>query len=99
MHSSILAWKIPWTQDPGGLQSMELQRVRYDLVTKQQQYHKYKPGKATGKLTLDDTAHTKAKVTNCVLCKCQAITKNACKIRDPKSSKKKSNNSFLILLI
>ena len=29
-HSSILTWKIPWTEDPGGLQSMELQRVRYD---------------------------------------------------------------------
>ena len=26
-HSSILAWKIPWTQKPGGLQSMGLQRV------------------------------------------------------------------------
>ena len=26
-HSSILAWKISWTQDPGGLQSMGLQRV------------------------------------------------------------------------
>ena len=24
-HSSILAWKIPWTEEPGGLQSMELQ--------------------------------------------------------------------------
>ena len=32
-HSSILAWKIPWTEEPGGLQSMELQRVRHDLVT------------------------------------------------------------------
>ena len=29
-HSSILAWKIPWTEDPGGLQSMGLQRVRHD---------------------------------------------------------------------
>ena len=28
--SSILAWKIPWTEDPGGLQPMELQRVRLD---------------------------------------------------------------------
>ena len=27
-HSSILAWKIPWTDEPGGLQSMGLQRVR-----------------------------------------------------------------------
>ena len=29
-HSSILAWKIPWTEKPGGLQSLELQRVRHD---------------------------------------------------------------------
>jgi len=29
-HSSILAWKIPWTEEPGGLQSMWLQRVRHD---------------------------------------------------------------------
>ena len=29
-HSGILAWRIPWTKDPGGLQSMGLQRVRHD---------------------------------------------------------------------
>ena len=29
-HSSILAWKIPWTEEPGRLQSMESQRVRPD---------------------------------------------------------------------
>ena len=29
-HSSILAWKIPWTEVPGGLQSVGLQRVRHD---------------------------------------------------------------------
>ena len=29
-HSNILAWKIPWTEEPGGLQSMGLQRVRHD---------------------------------------------------------------------
>ena len=28
-HSSILAWRIPWTEEPGGLQSMALQRVRH----------------------------------------------------------------------
>ena len=32
-HSSILAWRIPWTEEPGGLQSMGTQRVRYDSVT------------------------------------------------------------------
>ena len=29
-HSSILAWRIPWTEKPGRLQSMGSQRVRYD---------------------------------------------------------------------
>ena len=29
-HSSTLAWKIPWTEEPGGLQSMRSQRVRHD---------------------------------------------------------------------
>ena len=31
-HCSIFAWKIPWTEEPGGLQSMRLQRVRHDGV-------------------------------------------------------------------
>jgi len=29
-HSSILAWRIPWTEEPGGLPSMGAQRVRHD---------------------------------------------------------------------
>ena len=29
-HSSTLAWRIPWTEEPGGLQSMRLQRVGHD---------------------------------------------------------------------
>ena len=32
-HSSILAWRIPWTEKPGGLQSTGLQRVRRDWAT------------------------------------------------------------------
>ena len=34
-HSSILAWEIPWTEEPGRLQSMGSQRVKHNLVTKQ----------------------------------------------------------------
>ena len=30
IHSNILAWRIPWTEEPGGLQSMGSQRVGYD---------------------------------------------------------------------
>ena len=37
---SILAWEIPRTEEPGGLQSTGLQRFRHDLVTKQQQQQK-----------------------------------------------------------
>ena len=39
-HSSILDWKIPWTEEPGGLKSMGLQRVRHDLETE----HKHTQG-------------------------------------------------------
>ena len=33
IHSSTIAWKIPWTEEPGRLQSMGLQRVRHDWAT------------------------------------------------------------------
>ena len=36
-HSSIFAWRIPWTEEPGRLQSIGSQRLRHDLVTMQQQ--------------------------------------------------------------
>ena len=36
-HSSILPWETPWTEEPGGLQSMGLQRVRQNLATQHQQ--------------------------------------------------------------
>ena len=31
-HSSIIAWKIPWTEEPGGLQSMGSPKVKHDLA-------------------------------------------------------------------
>ena len=36
-HSSIFAWRITWTEEPGVLQSMGSQRLRHDLATEQQQ--------------------------------------------------------------
>ena len=35
-HSSILAWEIPWTEEPGVLQFMGSQRIGHDLATEQQ---------------------------------------------------------------
>ena len=37
-HSSVLAWEISWTEEPDGLQSKGLQRVRHDSVTKKRAY-------------------------------------------------------------
>ena len=34
-HSSVLAWEMPWTEPPGGLQSMGSQRVGHNLLTEQ----------------------------------------------------------------
>ena len=36
-HSGILAWEVPWTEEPNGLQSTRSQKNWHDLVTKQQQ--------------------------------------------------------------
>ena len=38
IHSSTIAWKIPWTEEPGRLQSMGLQRVGHDWVTSRSRY-------------------------------------------------------------
>ena len=35
-HSSVLAWRIPWAEWPGGLQYLGLQRVGHDLATERQ---------------------------------------------------------------
>ena len=40
-YSSILAWEIPWTEEPGRIQSMGPQRVRNNLATKQQQQQQW----------------------------------------------------------
>ena len=36
-HSSILAWEIPWREEPGGLQSVGSQSIGHNLTTNQQQ--------------------------------------------------------------
>ena len=40
-HSSILAWEIPWTEEPGGLQSMVSQRVGQDWATEHSLTHTF----------------------------------------------------------
>ena len=41
-HSSVLAWESPWTEEPGGLQSMGSQRVRHDSATEQRKEERWK---------------------------------------------------------
>ena len=40
-HSSSLAWRLLWTEEPGGLLSMGSQRARHHLKTKQRQLHSF----------------------------------------------------------
>ena len=42
-HYNILAWEIPWTEEPGGLQSIGSQRVRHDLATKSTRLMEQRP--------------------------------------------------------
>ena len=46
-HSSILAWRIPWTEEPGGLQSMGSQRVGHDRRTFTLSKRQYTTGNST----------------------------------------------------
>ena len=52
-HSSSFVWEIPWTEEPGRLQSVGSHRVRHDLLTKRQQQQQ-SPGE--GGVTLYTTA-------------------------------------------
>ena len=56
-HSGILAWEIPRTEEPDGLQLMGLQRVGHDLATKQQQQQ------CTGSLRLKNS-NSKLRITD-----------------------------------
>ena len=50
-NSSILAWEIPWTEEPGELQSMGLQRVKYESATKHELRHTLSTNSRTEKLS------------------------------------------------
>ena len=49
-HFSILAWKIPWTEEPGVLQSIGMQRVRHNLETEHTHTHTHTHGRNAGHL-------------------------------------------------
>ena len=51
-HSSILAWRSPWTEEPGGLQSMELQKVVSCRATNTFTFHSKKRVKSYSASTL-----------------------------------------------
>ena len=51
--SSIHDWEIPWIEETGRLQSMGSQRVRHNLVTKQQQQHGFRCAYPIGSISLE----------------------------------------------
>ena len=59
-HSSILAWRIPWTEEPGGLQLMGLQRVGHDWATEHTLFKETLPGR------LSEKAHPLSSTSPCL---------------------------------
>ena len=55
-HSSILAWRIPYTEEPGGLQSMGSQRIGHDRVAKQSTIYLCTESEVTYSESLDISA-------------------------------------------
>ena len=53
-HSSILAWKIPWTEEPGGLQFIRLQRVQHRLATEHTHMHNMGQSEENEELNTDN---------------------------------------------
>ena len=53
-HSSILAWKIPWTEEPGGLQFIRLQRVQHHLPTEHTYMHNMGQSEENEELNTDN---------------------------------------------
>ena len=51
-HSSILVWKVPWTEELGGLQCMGLQRVRHDQASEQAHTYTHKILKTCDKIKI-----------------------------------------------
>ena len=56
IHSSLLAWEIPWTEEPGGLQSIGWQRICHYWWTKHRHMHEYQEVRIMG-VTLDSVLH------------------------------------------
>ena len=67
-HSSNLAWEIPWTEEPGGLQSMGSPRIGHDFATK----HAHTMGKKTQNNTkrLDKIVYSASFNCNCLKMAC-----------------------------
>ena len=65
-HSSIHTWRIQWTEEPGGLQSMGLQRIGQDLATKQQQQQQQQQQLRTGDISGHSKTHSKMAWVNFV---------------------------------
>ena len=66
-HSNILAWKTPWTEEPGRLQSMGLQRVGQDLATE----NSHKQIQQQSRLNIEDKCENVSYISFCVTQICE----------------------------
>ena len=108
-HSSTLAWKIPWTEEPGGLQSMGLLRIWHDWATslslftfmhwrrKWQPTPVFLPGESQGQGSLVGCCllgHTESDTTDAI---CQEQQQTIDSLQKKKKEKKKSYSRHIII--
>ena len=67
IHSRILAWRIPWTEEPGGLQSMGSLRVEHDGVIEHKDTPKQERTKSQGSLGRQDAERAEMELTRALL--------------------------------
>ena len=70
-HPSIFAWRIPWTEEPGGLQSMGSQRVGHDWMTAFTFKHSMEKAIAPHSSTLAGKSHGQRSLVGCSLWGCE----------------------------
>ena len=88
-HFSVLPWELPWTEEPGRLQSMGLQRVGHELGTKRQQYKL----STLDYLSAPSSAHNFIPVTTTSTCEVHPLTMSLLDIISPPSEPNRAPSS------
>ena len=73
-HSSILAWRIPWTEEPGGLQSVGSRRIKYILVMEHTERERKREKRITTEMSCRHELPPRSQAQEGLFCQCSQAT-------------------------